>query len=99
MSIQCSAILVSGKQCSHKHLPGKSLCGIHMKSKGKTKTKESKHSTPTEMKQTEIITLEVNGILYFIDIDRNVYSSTDVINGTNNPAIIGRYVDEAVQML
>ncbi len=84
--IRCCATLLSGKQCSHKHLAGQTLCGTHLKLSVKNTVSRDSVISGT----TEIIIYNVNGISYFVDINCNIYNVEDVLSNTINPSIIGK---------
>ena len=44
-----------------------------------------------KMKKKEIFLQEINGILYYLDHDNNVYNTTDIINNKINPSVFAKY--------
>ena len=42
-------------------------------------------------RSVEIWTQEINGILYYIDNNKNVYSMTDIMSNKENPRVIASY--------
>lgn len=90
---RCSSKLLSGKQCSHKHLPGENLCGMHQKRKDKDKDTSKKNIHEEKIKYIEIISKEINGIVYFIDVSGNVYDAEHVMRQITNPTIIGKLIE------
>ena len=42
--------------------------------------------------EINIYTKEIQGITYYIDDKNNIYSSEEILNNSNNPTVIGRYL-------
>ena len=43
------------------------------------------------MKKKEVWLQDINGILYYIDNDNNVYNNEDILNNVTNPEILYKY--------
>ena len=46
------------------------------------------------MKKVQYVTIEINGIIYFIDKENNIYNHEDIYNNIVNPRIIAKYDNE-----
>jgi hypothetical protein len=40
----------------------------------------------------QVFTQEIQGILYYIDNDENIYNTEDIINKVTNPRKVGKYI-------
>ena len=50
-------------------------------------------------KQIEIFAEDVLGIIYYFDKQNNVYKITDILEGKENPTIIGKYTKPGTNYL
>jgi hypothetical protein len=84
---RCAAKRANGEQCTRKKKDDCDFCGTHYKS--------APHGLMVcqeiEKKKTEIYTEDINGIIYYIDDNQNVYKIDEVIQNNENPAIIAKY--------
>jgi hypothetical protein len=104
---RCCSKRADQEQCSRKKRPGFDYCGTHLKTKMKTNTNtntntESTSSTiednthtigNTESKshKVEVIAHDIQGIVYFLDKEGNVYKTEDIMSNKPNPEIIANY--------
>jgi hypothetical protein len=84
--MQCTAKRFDGVQCTRKKKKGCDLCGTHVKLE---MNKQSQNNTSHSM---EVAAEDVNGIIYYIDKQLNVYHTEDILEGKHNPRIIGKAV-------
>ena len=99
---RCSAKRANGELCSRKKKKNSIFCGTHCKGTPygsidnpdnlPTTTQDNSlpptNPTPPQQK-INIFTIEVEGIIYYIDDNNNAYSMEDILLNKNNPQIIG----------
>ena len=78
---RCKAIRASGEPCNRRKKNDCDFCGTH----DKCATKQT-----TDQKKKEVTAEEIDGIIYYIDLDGNVYHTEDVLEDKKNPRIIAR---------
>ena len=84
IEMQCIAKRFDGVQCTRKKKKGCDLCGTHLK------LETNKQAQTSNIKTLEVSAEDVNGIIYYIDKQYNVYHTEDILEGKHNPRIIGR---------
>ena len=88
---RCCAKLASGEQCTRRKKDDAEYCGTHMKG-----TPHGMMDAQEDAKQTtqkiEVWAQDIQGIVYYIDKNNNVYQAEDIVSGGNNPKIIAKYV-------
>ena len=89
---RCCALRANGEQCTRRKKDSEDFCGTHIKGRphGEVSEKSSGHS----VKKKEIWAQDINGIIYYIDHDNNVYDHADIINGVVDPKVIAKYSKE-----
>jgi len=86
---RCHAHKACGDRCTRKKKEGEHVCGTHQKGtphgimNGTTSTKVSK--------KVDVWTQAMCGVIYYIDANKNVYSSADIMKNLPNPGIIATY--------
>jgi hypothetical protein len=100
---RCIATRKQGDRCTRKKTKGNQYCGTHCV-KYKPSGQGTTHSTSTtkddsitlpfsvSKKSLEVIAHEIQGIIYYIDNDLNVYNTEDIFKNINNPRIIAKAV-------
>ena len=86
----CPAKLANGEQCARIKKRINHLCGVHMKG--------TPHGLMTESivsKKIQLTTEDIQGILYFIDIYKNIYHPYDILDRKENPKIIGKIIADS----
>lgn len=87
---RCNAKRANGQQCTRRKKTDSQLCGTHIKG--------TPHGIITDIEPTnnikkiEVISIDIKGIIYYLDNDNNVYDTEDVISNKMNPRIIAKYV-------
>jgi hypothetical protein len=88
---RCCAKRASDEQCTRRKKDGCEFCGTHLKG-----TPHGVIDTQNETKNTtqkvEVCAQDIQGIVYYIDKNNNVYQAEDIISNKINPKIIARYV-------
>ena len=86
---RCCALRASGEQCTRRKKDEASFCGTHIKGTPHgivDANKEQPNITKVKVWQQDI-----NGIIYFLDKNFNVYDPQDVHQNRMNPRIIAKY--------
>jgi hypothetical protein len=91
---RCNALRKQGDRCTRKKTKGSCYCGTHyLKSdENKNKTECSTTINNEETHKKEVIAQEIQGIIYYMDEDLNVYNTEDIFKNVNNPKIIAKAV-------
>jgi len=101
---RCIATRKQGDRCTRKKTKGKQYCGTHcvkykQNKDGQGVTQPSSilnneliTPTPISKKSLEVIAHEIQGIIYYIDNNLNVYNTEDIFKNINNPRIIAKAV-------
>jgi len=86
---RCSAKRANGEQCTRRRKENCEFCGTHDKGAPYGLVEDK---TQTNNKKTiEITGEEIQGIIYHIDKNNNVYNTEDILNNKENPQIIAKY--------
>tara|TARA_B100001996_G_C18442566_1_gene508985 strand:- start:77 stop:547 length:471 start_codon:yes stop_codon:yes gene_type:complete len=86
---QCQALRANKSQCTRRKKPDCAFCGTH--TKGTPYGIIENNNIPNNKKNLQVFTQEMNGILYFIDNDGNIYNAEDIVNKSTKPRIVGKY--------
>jgi hypothetical protein len=88
---RCCAKRASCEQCTRRKKDGYEYCGTHIKG-----TPHGIVDLQNEQKNTtqkvEVYAQDIQGIVYYIDKNNNVYQAEDIISNKMNPKIIAKYV-------
>lgn len=87
---RCSALRAHGEQCTRRRKDDSEYCGTHMKGtpNGCMDVSDQSH---TSTQKVEVCAQDIQGIIYYIDKNNNVYKAEDVISDKVNPKIIAKY--------
>jgi hypothetical protein len=105
---RCVAMRKQGDRCTRKKTKGNMYCGTHciknsqqgqghgipVESNGMT-VLDGGNTVPTPPPLTrnlEVIAQEIQGIIYYMDKELNVYNTEDIFKNLNNPRIIAKAV-------
>lgn len=94
-SERCCAYRATGERCTRKKKEGCELCGTHIK--GTPHGCINVGSVPKEeqnLSKITVETLDVNGIVYYVDKENNAYSSNDIMKNMVNPQVIGKVTQD-----
>lgn len=93
---RCCAKRASCEQCTRKKKEGSDFCGTHMKGTphGVVDNQEEPNFTTQKI---EVWAQDIQGIIYYIDTNNNVYQAEDIIVNKMNPKIIAKYVKNGEQ--
>ena len=87
---RCCAKRASNEQCTRRRKEGSEYCGTHMKGTPHGIIEANDESKTTTQK-VEVWAQEMQGIVYYIDKNNNVYQAEDVVSNKTNPKIIAKY--------
>ena len=90
---RCIAYRADKDRCTRKKKDGCDVCGTHMK--GTPHGVINSTDVKVNIKKIEIFTQDIGGIIYYVDNDKNVYSSNDIMKNVNIPSVIGKYTIDA----
>jgi len=88
---RCCAKRASNEQCTRRKKEGNEYCGTHMKGTPHGIIDSQDTVAPT-MQKMEVWAQDIQGIIYYIDKNFNVYQTEDILKNKNNPNIIAKYV-------
>ena len=88
---RCCAKRATNEQCTRRKKEGIEYCGTHMKGTphGIIDNQEDAKVTTQKM---EVWAQDIQGIIYYIDKNNNVYKAEDIIANKINPKIIAKYI-------
>lgn len=95
LSDRCCAKRASGEQCTRRRKDNTTMfCGTHLKG-----TPHGECNLEEDIKQQEqtidVWLQDIQGIVYYIDKNNNVYQPEDIMSGNKTPKIIAKYVKVA----
>jgi hypothetical protein len=86
---RCSAKRANGEQCTRRRKDNCEFCGTH--DKGAPHGLVEDNTQLNHKKTIEITGVDIQGIIYHIDKNNNVYNTEDILNNKENPEIIAKY--------
>jgi hypothetical protein len=81
---QCKALRADGARCSRKKKDNE-YCGTHIKGRPHG---EFNNIEPEQHKMIQVFSVDINGIVYWIDDTFNVYDTIAIMENKPNPEII-----------
>ena len=90
---RCIALRATGEQCTRRKRGDCEFCGTHMKGAANGTCINASSSTVSK-KKIEIWSQEIQGILYYIDNEGNIYDMNDIMRNEQTPKVIMRYEKE-----
>jgi hypothetical protein len=91
MDDRCTAKCADNEQCTRKKKAGGDVCGTHRKGIPHGVITEPH---PVSLKKLEVWTQDINGIMYYIDANENIYKTEDVLKNKTNPSIYAKWKKE-----
>ncbi len=89
---RCIAKKSNELQCTRKKKSGEEYCGTHLK--GLPHGVVDLSLPASSSKKIEIWSQDIQGIIYYIDSDMNIYSPEDILRNSKNPRVIATYKKE-----
>ena len=84
---RCLAKKSGGEQCTRRKKDGSNFCGTHIKGTPHGQTTD----VSSNLKKVNVYAEDIDGIIYYIDDEGNVYNSEDVFKKIDNPRVIQKY--------
>lgn len=84
---RCNAKSAKNDQCTRRRKNGHTCCGTH--SKGVPHRLISTDDSKSHQK--EVWAEDINGIIYYLDADHNVYKTEDIMKNMVNPTILAKW--------
>jgi hypothetical protein len=88
---RCCAKRASNEQCTRRKKDGCEYCGTHLKGTPHGICDNNDDDKPQGYK-VEVWVQDIQGIVYYIDKNSNVYQAEDIIINKMNPKVIAKYV-------
>jgi hypothetical protein len=89
---RCCAKRANEERCTRRKKEGFEYCGTHLK--GTPNGIVEEHGETKTTQKVEVYAQDIQGIIYYIDKNNNVYQIEDIIKNKTNPKIIAKYVKE-----
>jgi len=90
---RCCAKRANDEQCTRRRKEGCEYCGTHLKGTPHgiiDEQNEPKNNT----QKVDVWAQDIQGIVYYIDKNKNVYQAEDIVGNKVNPKVIAKYVFE-----
>ena len=87
---RCCAKRANNEQCTRRRKDGEMFCGTHIKGTPNGIISKDAEQKPTK-KIVEVSVQDIKGIVYYIDQDKNVYNTEDVVANKENPRVIAKW--------
>ena len=86
---RCCAKKDGNEQCTRRRKNGSIFCGTHIK--GTPHGKISDEDVTPIQKKVTVRAVDINGIIYYIDDNNNVYDPQDIMDNKINPTVIAKW--------
>jgi len=86
---RCCALRANLQQCTRRKKNNEKYCGTH--SKGRPHGEIDDNHEVVNITKREVWAQDINGIIYYIDNEKNVYDHKDIMDGIMNPKVIAKY--------
>ncbi len=90
---RCCAKRASNEQCTRRKKEGSEYCGTHLKGTPHGIVDNQSETISTTQK-VEVYAQDIQGIIYYIDKNNNVYKVEDIVSNKLNPKIIAKYIKD-----
>tara|TARA_A100001015_G_scaffold242948_1_gene277735 strand:- start:163 stop:669 length:507 start_codon:yes stop_codon:yes gene_type:complete len=87
---RCFAKRACGEQCTRKKKEGFDYCGTHDKNRPHGVISDISENISNKVKR-EVWIQEINGIMYYIDDNNNIYRTEDILSNVEDPNVFGKY--------
>jgi hypothetical protein len=88
---RCCAKRASNEQCTRRRKDGIEYCGTHMKGTPHGIIDAQDEPAITTQK-VEVWAQDIQGIVYYVDKNNNVYCAEDIVGNKKSPKVIAKYV-------
>jgi hypothetical protein len=93
---RCCAKRATNEQCTRRKKDGEDYCGTHLKGTPHGMI-DNVEDNKVNTHKVEVWAQDIQGIVYYIDKNNNVYQAEDIISNKMNPKIIAKYTKEGEQ--
>ena len=94
---RCCAKRASGEQCTRRKKKDCEYCGTHTKGIPHGVV-DDQQAGANQTQKIEVWAQDIQGIIYYIDKNGNVYQTEDILSNRVNPKIIAKYVKNGEQV-
>jgi hypothetical protein len=91
---RCCAKRANNEQCTRRKKDESEYCGTHMKGTPHGIVIENSNEMKVNTQKVEVWPQDIQGIVYYIDKNNNVYDTADIIKNQMNPKIIAKYIKD-----
>ena len=88
---RCCARRANNEQCTRRKKDDCEYCGTHLKGTPHGIV-DAQNDNKNTTQKIEVYAQDIQGIIYYIDKNNNVYQAEDIISNKINPKIIAKYV-------
>jgi len=88
---RCCAKRANDEQCTRRKKEGSEYCGTHLKGSPHGIFESSTNDNNAQMQKVEVWAQDIQGIIYYIDKNGNVYEAEDIVMNKVDPKIIAKY--------
>jgi hypothetical protein len=89
---RCSSKRANNEQCTRRKKDGFDYCGTHIKGTPHGIINENGDNDVITTQKVEVWAQDIQGIIYYLDKNMNVYQTEDIVSNKQNPKIIAKYV-------
>jgi len=89
---RCCAKRASNEQCTRRKKEGCEYCGTHTKGTPHGVLEQQNSENGQTVQKVEVWAQDIQGIVYYIDKNKNVYQTEDIQGNKTNPKIIAKYI-------
>lgn len=90
---RCCAKRASNEQCTRRKKGESEYCGTHLKGTPHGIV-DGQNEPKNTTQKIEVYAQDIQGIVYYIDKNSNVYQAEDIISNKVNPKIIAKYTKD-----
>jgi hypothetical protein len=92
---RCAAKRANGEQCTRRCKDDGEFCGTHCKGTPHGLVERGGVDVESNVIQTvDVFAEDIMGIMYYIDKLNNVYKTEDILEGVQNPRIVGKCIKD-----
>ena len=90
---RCCAKRCNGEQCTRRRKDKNEFCGTHVKGTPHGLV-NLENINSSALQKVEVFIVNMMGIMYYVDLYNNVYSTEDILDGIQNPKIVAKYAKD-----
>jgi hypothetical protein len=88
---RCCAKRASGEQCTRRKKNSSNYCGTHSKGTPHGIINDNSSNANELTIKKDLTVVDIQGIVYYVDDENNVYNTSDVLSNKENPRIVANY--------